>query len=101
MRILTVLVIALGLAVAVAPAAQARRYCGKVATKYSYGTYYHKTYLIKGKMTCRAVRRVLKKGIPHDGHPPAGWKCVGLHTPPPYDVTCANGSRKVGAITEL
>jgi hypothetical protein len=100
MRSLTIAVIALAFAVVAAPSAEARKYCGKVTTKYSYGSFDHKTYLIKGKMSCRSVRSVMRRSIPHDGRVP-GWKCVALHLPPPYDVTCTNGSRKVGAITEL
>jgi hypothetical protein len=99
MRILSVLVLALGLAVAVAPAAEARKYCGKVTTKYSYGSFDHKTYLIKGKMSCKSVRSVLKKSIPLDNEA-KGWSCI-KRDQPTYDVTCTRGSRKIGAITEL
>ena len=99
MRILTSLVLALALVVAVAPAAEARKYCGKVTTKYSYGSYDHKTYLVKGKLSCKQVRRVLKESIPLTNQA-KGWKCV-KRDQPVYDVSCTKGSVKVGAITEL
>ena len=99
MRILTVVVLALGLAVAVAPAAEARKYCGKVTTKYSYGSFDHKTYLVKGKLSCKKVRAVLKKSIPLTNQAP-GWKCI-KRDQPTYDVSCTKGAIKVGAITEL
>jgi hypothetical protein len=104
MRILTTLVVALGLVVAVAPAAEARKYCGKVTTKYSETSVYkHKTYVLKGSLGCKAVRRVMKQSIPADKDTP-GWKCVQIHQRPPYeayDVTCKKGKVVLGAITEL
>lgn len=104
MRILTVIVLALGLAVAVAPAAEARKYCGKVTTKYSETSIFkHKTYVLKGSLGCKTVRRVMKASIPADKDAP-GWKCVQIHQRPPYeayDVTCKKGKVVLGAITEL
>ena len=75
MRILTVLVLAFAFVVAVAPAAEARKYCGKVTTKYSpTSIFHHKTYLVKGRLSCKSVRRILKKSIPADYDSP-GWSC--------------------------
>jgi hypothetical protein len=101
MRMLTSVVLALGFLVAVAPAAEARKYCGKVTTKYSSTSiFHHKTYLVKGKLSCKSVRRILQKSIPADYDSP-GWSCIQLHTPPPYDVLCSKGKVKIGAITEF
>jgi hypothetical protein len=103
MRILTILVLALGLTVALTSAAEARKYCGKVTTKYSYASYDHKTYVIKGSLGCKTVRRVMKASIPADKDAP-GWKCVQSHQTPEYkayDVTCKKGKVVLGAITEL
>jgi hypothetical protein len=104
MRILTVLIVALGVAVAVAPAAEARKYCGKVTTKYSETSIFkHKTYVIKGSLGCKTVRRVMKESIPADKDT-KGWTCVQIHQRPEYaayDVTCKKGKVVLGAITEL
>jgi hypothetical protein len=97
------LLIALGLAVAVPPTAEARTYCGKVKVRYSYGSYDYKTYRIKGKISCKSVRRVLKKSIPTNKQA-RGWECIKNATPRPYDVMCGGPkgaedfSRRVGAI---
>jgi hypothetical protein len=99
MRILTIVMTALVIAVVAAPSAEARKYCGKVTTKYSYGSYDHKTYLIKGKLSCKQVRAVLKKSIPLSNEAP-GWNCI-KRDQPTYDVSCTKGKIKVGAITEL
>lgn len=99
MRKFLILAVILGFVVAFAPAAEARTYCGKVTTRYSYGTYQHKTYLIRGKLSCKSVRTVLKASIPLDRHA-KGWSCI-KRDQPVYDVTCTKGSVKVGAITEL
>jgi hypothetical protein len=99
MLLVLVLVLVVGLVGAAAPAAEARTYCGKVTTRYSYGSYQHKTYLIKGKLSCKSVRSVLKKSIPLNDEA-KGWSCI-KRDQPVYDVTCTKGSIKVGAITEL
>jgi hypothetical protein len=99
MRILTIVMAALVIAVVAAPSAEARKYCGKVTTKYSYGSYDHKTYLIKGKLSCKKVRAVLKKSIPLSNEAP-GWSCI-KRDQKTYDVSCTKGKIKVGAITEL
>jgi len=103
MRILTIFIVALGLVVAVAPAAEARKYCGKVTTKYSYGSYDHKTYVLRGSLGCKTVRRVMKASIPADKDA-KGWTCVQSHQTPEYahyDVTCKRGKVVLGAITLL
>jgi hypothetical protein len=104
MRTLFSLMLALALLVAVAPAADARTYCGKVTTKYSETSIYkHKTYVLKGHLGCRTVRRVMKESIPADKDTP-GWKCVQIHQRPPYeayDVTCRRGKVVLGAITQF
>lgn len=103
MRIPTVLLIALGLAVAVPSTAEARTYCGKVKVRYSYGSYDYKTYRLKGKVTCKTVRRVLKKSIPLNRQA-RGWECIKTRVPRPYDVMCGaprgaeDFHRRVGAI---
>lgn len=99
MRILTIAITALVFAIVAAPSAEARKYCGKVTTKYSYGSFDHKTYLVKGKLSCKTVRSVLKKSIPLNNQAP-GWKCI-KRGQPTYDVSCTKGNIKVGAITEL
>ena len=104
MRILTIFIVALGLVVAVAPAAEARKYCGKVTTKYSETSIFkHKTYVLKGSLGCKTVRRVMKQSIPADKDA-KGWKCVQSHQTPEYaryDVTCKKGKVVLGAITLL
>jgi hypothetical protein len=104
MRILTVLVLALGLVVAGSSSAEARKYCGKVTTKYSETSVYkHKTYVLKGSLGCKTVRRVMKESIPADKDA-KGWTCVQIHQRPEYsayDVTCKKGKVVLGAITEL
>src|SRR5689334_10072937 len=104
MRIFSLLVLTLALVVAVAPAAEARKYCGKVTTKYSPTSIYkHKTYVIKGSLACKTVRRVMKESIPADKDA-KGWTCVQIDQTPEYaayDVTCKKGKVVLGAITEL
>jgi hypothetical protein len=101
--LLTLLATSLAVGLASSPAAEARTYCGKIVEKYSYGSFTFKTYRLKGHMTCKAVRSLLKKAIPAVKLP-HGWDCVKLHTPPPYDVTCGSPvgaedyTRAVGAI---
>lgn len=97
------LLVALVLALVVAPTAEARTYCGKVTMRYSYGSYDFKTYRIKGKITCRSVRRVLKQSIPLNKEA-RGWECIKRGAPRPYDVVCGGPagaedfSRRVGAV---
>jgi hypothetical protein len=103
MRTLTALLAALGLALALAPTAQARTYCCKVTMRYSYGSYDFKTYRIKGKISCKTVRRVLKQSIPLNKEA-RGWECIKNGAPRGYDVVCGGPkgaedfSRRVGAI---
>ena len=103
MRTLTTVVTAIVLAVLAAPSAEARTYCGKVTMRYSYGSYDFKTYRIKGKISCRSVRRVLRESIPLDEQA-RGWECIKNGAPRPYDVVCGGPkgaedfSRRVGAV---
>ncbi len=97
------LLVALVLALVAAPTAEARTYCGEVTMRYSYGSYDFKTYRIKGKITCKSVRRVMKQSIPLDKQA-RGWECIKRGAPRPYDVVCGSPkgaedfSRRVGAV---
>jgi hypothetical protein len=75
----------------VAPAAQARSYCGKLHTTYGKTTYTRRVYRLKGHVSCKAARRVIRDSMKMSsyGHP-KGWECVMLHVPPPYDITCGS-----------
>ena len=102
---LAVIAVALVAGLGTAPAAQARTYCGKIHMKFGDTTYTRKIYRIKGHVTCKKAKQVIRDSMKLKTYGrPKGWECVMLHTPPPYDITCGSPrgaedfSRVVGSI---
>jgi hypothetical protein len=102
---LAVIATAFAVGLGAAPAAQARSYCGKLRSTFSGTTYTRKVYRLKGHVSCKAARRVIRDSMkPRTYGHPKGWECVMLHTTRPYDITCGSPrgaedySRAVGSI---
>ena len=60
---LAVMAIALVAGLGTAQVAQARTYCGKVYTKVGKTTYTRKIYRIKGHVTCKKAKQVIRDSM--------------------------------------
>jgi hypothetical protein len=84
-------------AVLVAPSgASASRLCGHITLRSGGDVSEYRAYVIKGRVSCRRARGVLRARIAR-GHEARGWDCVRGSPLDLYDITCRSRSAAIGA----